>query len=104
MTNQIQFIQLNAEQLGELIAANVQKAVEPLLKQLHHTTPETRRYTRKQTAELLGVTLSTLWSKTKDGLIQSERFGRRVLYTQEAIEAALTKRNFGISTGRGAKR
>lgn len=99
----IHFISATPEELVEQAA---RRTVELLLPHLHkhHTRPETRRYTRKQTAELLGVTLTTLWAKTKEGLIQSERFGRRVLYSEDAIEAALTKRNFGVSKEGRAKR
>lgn len=44
-----------------------------------------KTYTRKQTAELLHVSLPTLWSYSKKGIIKSVNFGNRVLYTESAI-------------------
>lgn len=51
--------------------------------------------TRKQTAKELNVSLTTLSEYTKRNLITGYRFGVRVLYKKNEIEAALTKMNFG---------
>ena len=48
-------------------------------------------YTRKQTAELLHITLPTLARITKAGLIESKRVGSRILYEAEAIDEAVAK-------------
>ena len=50
---------------------------------------EPRFYSRKETAQLLHVTLPTLARLTKDGLITAKEVGRRVLYEAEAIDAAV---------------
>lgn len=52
---------------------------------------EPKFYTRKETAELLHVTLPTLARLTKDGLIVSKRVGSRILYEAEAIDEAVKK-------------
>ena len=52
---------------------------------------EPKFYTRKQTAELLHITLPTLARLTKDGLINSRRVGSRILYETEAIDEAVAK-------------
>lgn len=63
-------------------------------------TPEPIRaekyLTRKETADLLSVSLPTLNEYTKTGKITACRFGVRVLYKQSEIDARLTK----TSTGR----
>lgn len=52
---------------------------------------EPKFYTRKQTAELLHITLPTLARITKAGLIESKQVGSRILYDAEAIDAAVAK-------------
>jgi len=51
-------------------------------------------YSRKDTAEILGITLATLHKYTKQGIVKSHRIGRRVLYKLADIENALTSRQF----------
>ena len=60
---------------GEVIAAL--KAKEP------------RYYTRKETAQLIHVTLPTLARLTKDGIITAKKIGSRILYDAEAIDEAV---------------
>ena len=52
---------------------------------------EPKLYTRKETADLLHVTLPTLARLTKDGLIVSKRVGSRILYEADAIDEAVKK-------------
>lgn len=51
--------------------------------------------TRKQTAELLQISLPTLHEYTKKSLITSFRLGNKIRYKESDIKAALTERNFG---------
>ena len=56
---------------------------------------EPKFYTRKETAQLLHVTLPTLARLTKEGLITAKKAGGRVLYEAESIdEAVREKRTF----------
>ena len=50
---------------------------------------EPKFYSRKETAQLLHVTLPTLARLTKDGLITAKKVGSRILYEAEAIDAAV---------------
>ena len=52
---------------------------------------EPKFYTRKETAEILHITLPTLARITKDGLLCAKRVGSRILYEAEAIEEAVKK-------------
>lgn len=52
---------------------------------------EPKFYTRKETADLLHVTLPTLARLTKDGLIVYKRIGSRILYEADAIDEAVKK-------------
>jgi predicted site-specific integrase-resolvase len=50
--------------------------------------------TRNETAELLGINLSTLWSYTKAGKLTSYGLGNKVFYKySEILEKSLIKLN-----------
>ena len=74
---------------GPFIDAIVEQVSERVLSAT--TKKEPKFYTRKQTADLLHVTLPTLARLTKDGLIVSKRVGSRILYEAEAIDEAVKK-------------
>ncbi|MBA99632.1 MAG: DNA-binding protein [Saprospirales bacterium] len=50
---------------------------------------------RKETAEMLGISLPTLSKHTKEGLIPSHRMGNRILYKRSEVIEAIQQRNFG---------
>ena len=52
-------------------------------------TKEPKFYSRKETAQLLHVTLPTLARLTKDGLITAKKVGSRILYEAGAIDEAV---------------
>ena len=57
---------------------------------LEVTRPKDSKYfTRKETASLLKISLPTLNTWTKEGLLQSYRIGNRVLYKQEEVENSI---------------
>lgn len=47
--------------------------------------------TRKETAQILGVSLVTLHEWTKNGVIQSYRVGTRIRYQRKEVENAIQK-------------
>lgn len=62
---------------------------------------EPKFYNRKQTAEILHVTLPTLARLTRDGIITAKKVGGRILYDADAIDAAVEeKRVFKYKRGR----
>ena len=52
----------------------------PYLQNLHKPIPESRYFSRQETAKILGIALSILSDSTKTGAIITSRFGGRVLY------------------------
>ena len=44
------------------------------------------RFTPKEAAAFLGLTVSTVYAYTERGLINAERDGRRLLYRREELE------------------
>lgn len=70
------FIDIIVERISErVLSATMQK--------------EPKFYSRKETAQLLHVTLPTLARLTKDGLITAKKIGSRVLYEADAIDNAV---------------
>lgn len=67
------------------------KHLKPYLEQLHKPTQKPRFHSRQETAKILGIALSNLSEKTKDGTITASRLGGRVLYSDLDIQNALTK-------------
>lgn len=70
------FIDIIAEKVSERLLSIAEKK-------------EPKFYSRKETAQLLHVTLPTLARLTKDGLITAKKVGSRILYEAEAIDAAV---------------
>jgi hypothetical protein len=80
--------QFTPDELTELIRLAVSEAITAFVP--YPTLPTEPRYlSRKETAARL--TLKTLWDRTRRGDITAHRFGNRVLYKLEDVEAALSK-------------
>lgn len=75
------------DNIRQAVREEVQTALESHRDKLKK---EKQFLTRKETAELLSISLPTLHSYTKDGLITSHRIGGRVLYRLDDIEKAIT--------------
>ena len=44
-----------------------------------------KQYTREETAQMLNISLPTLWAWTKSGRINAVHIGRKPMYTEEEI-------------------
>lgn len=86
LLNGISFEQLE-NSIKTIVSETVQNAVAGLTTAAKDETPEL--ITRKETAELLGVTLPTLHVWTKNGVIPAKRIGTRVRYEKRAVMDAL---------------
>lgn len=80
------------------LAAAIAELLAPSLKEVKDRQPEPQKgkeyLTRKETADILNVSLPTLNEYTKRSILIGYRFGARVLYKQSDIEAALTKMKY----------
>ncbi|WP_372751606.1 helix-turn-helix domain-containing protein [Labilibaculum sp.] len=77
--------EVNFDYLKELI----REVISEELKKGNKPKDETKFRTRLEVAELLKITLPTLHEYTKEGRIQAMRIGRRVLYSEQAVQEAL---------------
>lgn len=84
----VQFVSCSPEQLQNAITENVRGQLEELKKSFQPKTPE-EYLTRKETAELLKINLSTLYLWTKKGVLQSVGCQGKVYYKRSEVESAL---------------
>ena len=74
-------------ELKELISKTIQEQIG----KIQEPPPKTELITRKEAAEMLGVSLPTLHCWTKDGRIPAYRIGNRVRYKREEVLNSLRK-------------
>ena len=59
----------------------------------NHQVTERAVYTPAEVCELLGLARGTVYKRLKDGSIPSQKFGRRILISREAIRRLLDPPN-----------
>lgn len=74
--------------LDELLVA-ISTVLEQKLKCLHSPANEDELLTRKETANLLGISLNTLHTYTLEGKIPGYRIGTRIRYKRSVLENSL---------------
>ena len=87
-SNSIIIHQTPADELLAMFGIVVADQLKNLLPQ-QPLQPVKSILTRRETAEMLGISLVTLHEWTKNGTIQGTRVGTRVRYRYSDIEAAL---------------
>lgn len=102
MMSQTVFTTFEPPQFSELMREVVKEELQKIIPQLQQfKEPEKEYLTRAEVCQRLNITLGTLHTRTKKGLIISHRVGRRVLYRAEDVENAVTKLNFrAVEEGR----
>jgi excisionase family DNA binding protein len=83
--------QFSPDELTEIIRLAVTEAITAFTPYPTQPPTEPRYLSRKETAARLGITLTTLWERTRKGEITAHKFGSRVLYKPENVEAALNQ-------------
>lgn len=86
---------MNADDFKSLVATAVKEAVKSEFEsQSFNITEGPKTYlTRKEAAELLGVSLPTLNDWSKSGIVPSYKLGTRVRYRLVDIQTALRKQH-----------
>lgn len=88
----VQLFGITPDELKSIIEEGVKSCLENL-SQAKQNTEQSNILTRKKTAELLGVDISTLHNWTKKGILIAHGIGGRVYYKRSEIEHALIKLN-----------
>ena len=84
----LQFIGTTPEELQKAITEIIRCQLDELKKSFQPKTPE-EFLTRKATAKLLNINLSTLYLWTKKGVLQSYGISGKVYYKRSEVESAL---------------
>ena len=83
------FIMVQPEELKILVQESVNMAIQPLISSQKNVENEDLLITRKEAADLLHISLTTLDTYTKQGLLVRYKVGHRVLYKKAEITASL---------------
>ncbi|MFT6945598.1 MAG: hypothetical protein ACJARP_000003 [Vicingaceae bacterium] len=89
----IQLVQVSPTELVNLINEELVIHIENLLNQLSKHPQEKEVLTRKDCAELLGVSLVTLHDWNKKGIITPYKLGNRTFYKRSQIMESLSNSN-----------
>jgi excisionase family DNA binding protein len=79
----IQLIQIPKEELMQDFEQVVYKVLEKL--KFNNKPQEKELYTRQETANLLGVSLTTLFHWNNQGVLKSIKKGRKVYYSKKDV-------------------
>jgi len=86
---QIILIGISPEQLQDSIRTTVKSEVERIIGNLPTPIAPPELITRKETAQILGISLPTLNEWTKNGTLPAQRIGTRVRYQRANVYASL---------------
>ncbi len=90
MNEQI-FISIPLEQFKEIIKSTTLEVVNSVVKKPNQET-EGSYLTRQQVAKQLHLSLTTLDTYTKEGLLTSYKIGHRVLYKKSDLDSSLLEK------------
>ncbi|GGD86370.1 helix-turn-helix domain-containing protein [Planktosalinus lacus] len=94
MTKQIlQIENTSVEDLRSEILSSVNEALKNYSTQFQSNKNNDTLLTRQETADMLSVSLVTLWKWTKDDIIAAYRIGNRVRYKKGEVIEAMQKMN-----------
>ena len=88
---------ITAEELFKRLDNMIKDQMALFSKQLKNSNPNSSDQdllSRKEVCQILKISLPTLNTWTKEGLIPSYRIGTRILYKSEDVNSALNKRKF----------
>jgi hypothetical protein len=80
----VQIVTTTTEELKSMIAETVKTEMSKFAG-MQNVQPKNEFLTRQQTAEKLHISLSTLDTYTKLGILNAKRMGKRVLYSADDI-------------------
>lgn len=85
---QLQFVATTPQQFRNDINKDVKSLLDELKKSFQPKTPE-ELLSRKETAKLLKINLSSLYNWTKDGRLKAYGISGKVYYKRSEVESAL---------------
>lgn len=89
--NNVQFVQITADELANLINEQVKKNLSELKKEFLSKEADDELLTREQTADFLQVDVSTLYLWAKKGKIKPYGIGKRRYFKRSELIECLTQ-------------
>lgn len=83
---------ITPSELQEGILRHIEFKLKEIINSLD-TNQKVRLLTREQTADMLSITLSTLWAWTKKGILKSYRIGNKIMYKQHEVLQSIVEIN-----------
>lgn len=87
-----EILQIENTQSSEFIP-KILNGFKSILKEHSKSSKEDKLLTREETANMLSISLVTLWKWTKDDIIPAYRIGNKVRYKKSEVLAALKQMN-----------
>ena len=87
--HQLTIENISAEDIAEMITDRL----KIIIKEQQAQRNKYQWYSRKQTAQMLGVDIRTLHNWNKTGILQSFSLGSRVFYRSDMVESAMKPTN-----------
>jgi len=84
--------EVSTQQLKDLISESTRNALEQLSEQLQHSEPD-EWLTRKETSELLKISLVCLHDWVKKGILKHYKMGNRTYFNRKEINELLRQSN-----------
>lgn len=88
--NNVQFVQVTTDQLGDLIDEKLKKKFNELQKILSNKAADDELLTREQAAKFLQVDVSTLYLWVKKGKVNAYGIGNRRYFKRSELVESLT--------------
>lgn len=88
----VQLITLTTDDLSQIIKNSVSQVLAETGRPQPQTAEQPEFYTRKQTAEKLHISLGTLDTYTRLGILNAVKIGSRVLYSSTQLNDTLTEK------------
>lgn len=85
----VKIMTVQPEELKTLVLETINMAIQPLISSQKNVENEDLLITRKEAADLLHISLTTLDTYTKQGLLVRYKVGHRVLYKKSEIIASI---------------
>lgn len=89
MTNEIILAGITFEELKESFRIIIKNELSQIIFNLPSVEPSPELITRKQTAQILGISLPTLNDWTKTGIIPAQRINTRIRYNRAQVYSSL---------------
>ena len=84
--NNLMIQNISRDEFADLVRQVIREEIAPNLKSLE---PPVKYRTRKEVCELLNISLPTLDTYVRTGVITGKRIGKRILFDEGSVQAAV---------------